>query len=147
MKKPFVLCLIFLHITPISAKSIEIGCDITSNKEKSCEEENIFTTENIFKLDNLDMPHKKPPIEDKSMKLKPKKKKEIIKITENLSSITVLHRKKSLTILRATTKKNQSCPPSCIQPINIKSVKTVGTLETLNFIDSLNKNKRMILVD
>jgi rhodanese-related sulfurtransferase len=145
--------LLLTQITLLYAEGgIEIGCNILSNQEESCEEEDIFMQGNTFKLDSLDTIKlstikKTPLLEHERVKIELNKKKSIINITKNLSSITVIHQKKSLKIVRKVTKKNQSCPPNCIQPIHIKNIKTVGILETLKFMDSTKKNRRMILVD
>jgi len=140
MKKSFILYLILLQLNILYSENIEIGCDITSNKEESCDEGDIFAVPSIFKLDSLDI---KEEIEPQKKEIK----KKYINITKKLSSIKVVHQKKSLTIRRNTSTKYPSCPPSCIQPIKIKDIKTVGTLETLNFISRLKNNRRNILVD
>ena len=143
----FILCIISIQFTTIYAEDIEIGCSILSNKKENCEQENILSQDNIFKLDNLNILEDNHTVKNKKIALKLKGGKKLIKITQKLSSITVLHQNKSFTITREATNTNQSCPPNCIQPINIKDIKTIGTLETLTFIDTLNKNKRMIVID
>ena len=125
------------------SENLIIGCDITSNKEESCNEGDILkrdTTSSIFKLNSLNRTKKNSSFKY-DLGTKP------IKITEDISSIKVEHKKRKFTIERYATKKHISCPPSCIQPIRIKNIKTVGTLETIKFIDSLNKNRRIILID
>jgi len=144
MTKPLILFILLIQINILYSKNMIIGCDITSKKEESCKEEDIFSVKeeknSIFKLENLN-------IEDKQSSIKLSQNKKSINITEKISSINVTHRKKKFTIIRTRTTKNQSCPPNCIQPINIQNIKTVGTLETLKFIEKLNSNRRMILVD
>jgi len=143
MKNTLILLLLFMYTTIIYSEDLIIGCDITSSKEESCDEGDILkkdTTSSIFKLKNLNITEEKSPSE---YDLNTKR----IKITEKISSIKVEHQKRKFTIERYATKKHISCPPSCIQPIKIKNIKTVGTLETINFIDSLNKNRRIILID
>ncbi len=143
MKNTLILIFLFLYITTILySENLVIGCDITSSKEESCDEGDILKkdTSSIFKLNNLNTTKK---ISSYKYNLDVKR----IKITKKISSIKVKHQKKSFTIERYPTKKHLSCPPSCIQPINIETIKTVGTLETLKFIDSLNKNRRIILID
>lgn len=135
-----LLFIILTQITTIYAKNIEIGCNILSkHEEESCEEETFLKEEHIFKLNSLNIEQKKTSIISK--------KKEFINITEELSSINILYKQKEIKIVRKATKRYQSCPPNCIQPIHIKNIRIVGTLETLNFINNLGKNKRMLLVD
>ena len=136
MKKALIPILLSLCSSLLSSDTLIIGCDIESTKEKGCSEDNILKKDistPVFKLNNLittQKPDKKP-----------------INITEGISSIRVQHKKKNFTIERYTNNKQLSCPPSCIQPLNIEKVKTVGTLETLKLINSLNKNKRVLIID
>jgi len=141
MKNALKLLLLFIY-TILYSENLVIGCDITSNKKKSCDEGDIFAkdTSSIFKVNTLNITQEKPL-------LKYDLDKNRIKITKKISSITVKHQKKSFTIERYATKEHLSCPPSCIQPINIETIKTVGTLETLKFIESFNKNRDRILID
>jgi len=142
MKNALKLLLLFIYTTILYSEKLVIGCDITSNKKESCDESDIFAkdTSSIFKVNTLNITEKKS-LEKYNLD------KNRIKITKKISSITVKHQKKSFTIERYTTKKHLSCPPSCIQPISIETIKTVGTLETLKFIESFNKNKDRILID
>jgi len=139
MKKVLTILFISIYTTIVYSENLTIGCNITSNKEESCHEEDILKKDSssIIKLNII---RKKFP-------LKYNLEKKRIKITEEITSITVKHQKKNVTIERYATKKHRSCPPSCIQPITIESVKTVGTLETLKFIESLNNSKDKILID
>ncbi|MCK5854121.1 MAG: hypothetical protein KAG56_02780 [Sulfurovaceae bacterium] len=143
MKKFLTLFLLSLQLNILHSESIEIGCDITLTKEESCDQGDIFAIErkeSLFKLNDLKKEEQEPLLNFNS-------DKKTINITTELSSISILYQKKRFTILRTPTIKNQSCPPSCLQELTIKNIKTVGTLETLEFIKKLNRNKRMILVD
>jgi len=70
-----------------------------------------------------------------------------VNITETLSFVKVKHEKKELIIKRTSKEKEHSCPPFCIQPMNIENVKTVGELEVLKFIEVLKKKKPKLLID
>jgi rhodanese-related sulfurtransferase len=70
----------------------------------------------------------------------------IVRITEDLESVKIIYQKKEFLIERITNKE-QSCPPNCIQAMSIGDIKTVGELETLDFINSLQHIKNRILVD
>ncbi len=142
MNRSLMSCLLFIQITLLYADNMEIGCNILSNREESCKQKDIFMQEKTFKLHSLSKIQK-----NKKVKVELRKERDIIKITEKLSFITVVHQKKSFKIVRKALKENQSCPPNCIQPIHIKNIKIIGTLETLKFMDSTKKNRRMILID
>ncbi len=118
----------------------DIGCISSLKKDKEeCSENNILK-DNTFVLDTL-------LNEDKSKdkgSLVSKTNSKKVKITEKLNSITVIFQKKRLKIERVS---NIGCPPYCISPINIAKVKTVGELETINFMNSFKKNRNRILVD
>ncbi|MCH9739293.1 MAG: rhodanese-like domain-containing protein [Epsilonproteobacteria bacterium] len=123
------------------AQNVEIGCSIeVSNKqETSCEEENPFK-EKTFLLKNLEVNN-----EEAKKVQEPSNQK--IDINKNLTSVNVKYKKKNFLIQRETKSKDFSCPPYCLQPITIANVKTVGELETLKFIASLENQKDAILVD
>jgi len=70
-----------------------------------------------------------------------------VNITETLSLVKVKHKKKELIIKRTSKEREHSCPPFCIQPMNIENVKTVGELEVLKFIEVLKKKKPKLLID
>lgn len=68
-------------------------------------------------------------------------------ITEDVSSVEVLHKDKKVVITRADSKKavipdaylktGRHCPPFCIQPMQIaKGVETIGELEVLKYLDT-----------
>lgn len=67
MKKSFILYLMLLQLNILYSENIKIGCDITSNKEESCDEGDIFALPSIFKLDSLDI---KEEIEPQKKRLK-----------------------------------------------------------------------------
>ena len=79
-------------------------------------------------------------------KEKPKRKMEL-KITEMLSSITIVHENQTLRIKRTPKNQEHTCPPFCIQPMNIKGVRTVGELEVLEFIKALKGKEAKLLID
>jgi rhodanese-related sulfurtransferase len=68
-------------------------------------------------------------------------------ITENLVSIDVLHETKLIVIEREMNNNEMTCPPFCIEPMNIKDVVTVAELEVLTFIDKLKEKKARLLID
>ena len=71
----------------------------------------------------------------------------LLSITETLTLIKVQHGKKELIIKRTTKESEHTCPPFCIQPMNIEDVKSVGELEVLKFIEVLKKKKSKLLID
>jgi 3-mercaptopyruvate sulfurtransferase SseA len=71
----------------------------------------------------------------------------VVNITKTLSQVKVQHENKELLIKRTTKKSEHSCPPFCIQPMNIDNVKSVGELEVLEFIKVLKKKKSKLLID
>ena len=118
---------------------VDMGClshiEITQEDKKSCSEKsNILKEKKTFVLNNL--------LEDVENLSRKKRKK--VKISENLDSITIFFQKKRLKIERISEKE---CPPYCISPMGIEGIKTLGELETLEFIKSLKKNRGRILVD
>jgi len=70
-----------------------------------------------------------------------------VNITETLNLVKVKHEKKEIIIKRTSKEREHSCPPFCIQPMNIENVKTVGELEVLKFIEVLKKKKPKLLID
>ena len=70
-----------------------------------------------------------------------------INITEKLQSVDVVHLDNNITIERSASKHITSCPPYCIEPMNIKGVKTVGELELLEFVKKLEKKRDGLLID
>jgi len=91
-----------------------------------------------------------PPfkIREEPLKIKEVLKKEIeLKITKNLAYINVTHENQEVVINRTPKDAKHTCPPFCIQPMNIKGVKTVGELEVLTFIQELKKEEAKLLID
>jgi len=80
-----------------------------------------------------------------------------VKITEELTSITAKHKGSSIVIKRiqspdsklnsALTETTKECPPFCIQPMNIGTVKTLGELEVLEFIKNMKDSSGSLLID
>ena len=68
-------------------------------------------------------------------------------ITEKLMSVKVLHEQEEILIQREPLLKELTCPPFCIEPMQIKEVVTVGELEVLAFIDKLKEKKARLLID
>ena len=110
------------------------GCNSSSaSKElEGCESPNIFEKDrkDTFKIREVVEP-----------------KNQHINITRELKSVNVKHKGKELTIVRNISNNKKSCPPFCIEPMNIKGVKTLGELETLEFIKSLNDKGNSIVLD
>ena len=73
------------------------------------------------------------------------KEEHTIAITKELMSVKVLHEKKELIIERKNSE--LTCPPFCIEPMNIKNVVTVGELEILDFIEKAKEKKARLLID
>lgn len=101
---------------------------------------------NIFKQVNEQKAYKALPIVEEVVEETPKDLKQFIKITPDISSITTLYQEKEVLVKRHQ-KEDKTCPPFCIQPMNIEGVRTVGELETLSFIDKKNNNRLKLLLD
>lgn len=81
-----------------------------------------------------------------------------VKINKNISSITVPHKGKSVTIKRDQNQKatvikdfaktSRKCPPFCIQPSSLAiGVETIGEVEMIDYLNRLhNKGDKSILV-
>lgn len=81
-----------------------------------------------------------------------------VKINKKISSITVPHKGKSVTIKRNQNQKatviadfaktSRKCPPFCIQPSTLaKGVETIGEVEMIHYLNRLhNKGDKSILV-
>ncbi len=120
--------------------SSDIGCISSLKKsKKECSEKSIFK-DNTFILDTL-IDKDKNRVKKSTINKKIDKK---VKITKKLSYITILFQKRELKIERIS---DMNCPPYCISPMNIDKIKTVGELETINFMNSFKKNRNKILVD
>ncbi len=80
-----------------------------------------------------------------------------VNITPEIDSIVIEQKNKTIKIERIQddkhrlnnnfSKTSRSCPPFCIQPMNIANVKTVGELEVLAFLKNLNEQSHSILID
>lgn len=68
-------------------------------------------------------------------------------ISEKLMSVTILHESEEVLIERELLNSEHTCPPFCVEPMNIKDVITIGELETLAFIDKLKEKKSRLLID
>ena len=64
-----------------------------------------------------------------------------VKITKDLKSIKVTFQKKEYLIERIDSRE---CPPYCISPMKIDNIKSVGELETIEFIKSIKKHRLLI---
>jgi len=117
--------LIFSHL------NANQGCNISAIIEKESYKKEASST---FKI--------------REEKIKKDKKNKIeLKITETLTSVKVIHENETLSIKRTTKNKEHTCPPFCIQPMNIKGVKTLGELEVLDFIKGLNGKEARLFID
>ena len=81
-----------------------------------------------------------------------------VKITQDLSYVTVDHNGETIRIQRIQDQNNhlsggfaktsRKCPPFCIQPMTVApGVATFGELEVINFINTKVKNKQGLLID
>jgi len=68
-------------------------------------------------------------------------------ISKQLMSVKVYHEQVEVLIERELLNGNSTCPPFCIEPMQIKEVRTVGELEVLAFIDKLKEKKARLLID
>ena len=80
-----------------------------------------------------------------------------VSITRTLQSIDVIHRGEKITIMRNQNlgnkiitdyaKTSRKCPPFCVQAIKIADgVETIGELEMLAYLKSMNENDASVLV-
>lgn len=76
-------------------------------------------------------------------------KEDIVKmsITEQLISVKVRHENQEVLIERESLSNKETCPPFCIEPMNIENIVTVAELEVLSFIDKLKEKKARLLID
>jgi hypothetical protein len=111
-----------------------VGCSSSLSKESmGCDSKSILTLEkkDSFKIqeETVSSPYNQT------------------NISEGLKSIRVNHKGKDLTIVRTIMNDERSCPPYCIVPITIDGVKTVGELETLDFLKTLEEKGNSIVFD
>jgi len=115
-------------------KELAIGCSSSVNKEiQGCTSENILADKRDGLFDVKDK-ESSSDIDE-------------INISKTVKSVKVIHDKQELLIVRTVVKNEKISSPSYIEPMNISTVKTVGELETLNFIKSLEKKKNRLLID
>ena len=134
--------LFFTYQNSLYAQALEIGCSsIVTNRDKGCSQKSLLE-EKSFVLESL-IEGEKPIKEKKSSKQIAHK----IKITSKLNSVQVVYQKKNFLIERVEKDSKRSCPPYCIQPMNIANIKTIGELETLDFIKKINSKQNHILID
>ena len=134
-------------------ESLIVGCSSSISNNNGCASKNILQEEkkDIFKIE-----------ENLLNTIKAVKQKEVFKIhqeedvlnksfqtniSRELRSVNINYKGQDLTIIRNVIDDKKSCPPHCIVPMNIDAVKTVGELETLNFIKNLNKNAESLILD
>ncbi len=117
----FVIILIF----NIYLYGVEIGCKLDSI-ERECSRDN--------------------PLKDsvESIFITKQEKSKKVKITKDLKSVVVSFQKREFLIERID---DRECPPYCIAPMKIDNIKTVGELETIEFMKSLKKNRNRLVVD
>ena len=109
--------------------SIDRGCKLDTIKKKGCSIDEPL-------VDTIDSKYISTDREGKEFKK--------VKITKDLKSISVTFKKKEFLIERVD---NRECPPYCISPIRVDNIKTMGELETIEFIKSLKKNRNRLLID
>ncbi len=129
------IVIISFTLLTVQLIALEIGCNTFKiEEEKGCSLDNILQKDSSFKLKLTDIKEIKK-IDNQ------------INITKRLKSIKIKNKNNFFLIKRKRSTEKQSCPPECIQPMYIKQVETVGELETLKFIQKLQKNRQMILID
>jgi len=70
-----------------------------------------------------------------------------LNITKELTSVEVTHENQKIVIKRNAKNAQHTCPPFCIEPMNIKGITTVGELEVLSFIKELKEKEPKLLID
>jgi len=128
-KYTYILIYPFLFSSYLNANQ---GCNISSFIEKSREIEESNPT---FK------------IREEKIKKETKNKNIESKITKTLTSIKIIYENQAIEIKRTAKNEEHTCPPFCIQPMNIKGVKTVGELEVLDFIKELKGKEPKLFID
>jgi len=87
---------------------------------------------------------------DKQVDVKPsesKTKAKFLKVTPTLEMVSILHEGEEVVIKRKVQEGLTECPPFCIQPISIEGVRSVGEVETLEFLKNLKEKKVRLLLD
>ncbi len=128
-----MIILFTILILNIHLYGVEIGCK-TNNVKKECSRDNPLI--NNINVDSI--------LENKYLSTKKDSRLKKVKITKDLKSIVVTFQKKEFLIERVDSRE---CPPYCISPIKIDNIKTMGELETIEFIKSLKKNRNRLLID
>ena len=127
--KRYVLLFIFSY-----GLYADTGCQaVINNKPEGCKADSLLSTQ---PSSSLETPSVSTPSKDVTMK-----------ITEKLSSVEVIHLGEEMIISREATTEQQTCPPYCIQPMNIDGIKTIGELEALSFIGKLKEKKSRLVID
>lgn len=111
------------------------GCSSTvSTESKGCDVKSLLVKEEkeLFKIEEA---HPIPQNNNQT------------NISKELKSINVNHKGKELTIVRTLQDNKIGCPPNCIVPMGIDGVKTIGELETLDFIKKLNNKHSSLILD
>jgi rhodanese-related sulfurtransferase len=129
----YKILVIFLLFT--FSLNAEIGClSLIVEKQSECFQESILQKKTSA-LYNLDRDSKRSDSID------------IVSITEDLKSFKFVYQEKEFLIERKANIEKQSCPPHCIQAMSIGDVETVGELEVLDFIKSMQDRKGRVFVD
>ncbi len=130
------------------------GCSSSISKDsKGCELKSIFKEEkkDIFKIEEKLLNTIQVVRQKDTLKIHEEegsiKKSFQTNISRDLRTLNINHKGQELTIIRKVIDDKKSCPPHCIVPMNIDGVKTVGELETLDFIKNLNKNTDSLILD
>ncbi len=130
------------------------GCSSSISKDsKGCELKSIFKKEkkDIFKIEEKLLNTIQAVSQKDTFKIHEEegsfKKSFQTNISRDLRTLNINHKGQELTIIRKVIDDKKSCPPHCIVPMNIDGVKTVGELETLDFIKNLNKNADSLILD
>ena len=116
----------------MGAEGIGSDCASTIKKERGCSVGNLLLT---------------PKAPAFKIREEEKSSASSISITEKLTSVKVKHDNQELLIERIPLNRDETCPPFCIQPMNIEGVKSVGEVETLMFIEALKEKKPQLLID
>jgi len=140
----------FIFITGLSSLNANSDTSCTSQihkEEQGCSVANILGSKP--KIFNIEQQIEKKSIQQNRIRktTTPKKVVKIkkINISKELSSLKINYKKEEVLISRTQKNGTQTCPPFCIQPMNIKGVKTVGELEVLEFIKNLNKKPKLFI--
>jgi len=137
VKPTFSLLLIYLTT---SLPALETSCN-GSETTGTCQVSNLLQQENQARR----FSHLNQALSKKSSPQQPTSQSSHLTtyISPKLQSIEIEYQGKTFLIER----EGKSCPPFCIQPMQIKKVKTVGELETLTFIQAMKKHKKFLLID